>query len=793
MTGQRTPKRVFRLVASVALLALLVLPSVGPVPHVWAATWLRATAPAAAGISATAILSTAIPATPRGTTAINSTAIGAASTVADFAAVSLRRITPAIALPRVPITISGSVRNVGPVPIASPVVRAFIGAQPLISRDAVSQWADTNVDQQLVTEGVRKPLGPSLGPGRSASFILTVPASAIPQRESFAVLPLLVDVVGTVSTGSTSPGATSPGTTSAQTQNLGSLHTFLPALSSVKKYEPFDIAWLVPLTLDPDPALMGTDSAARTAAWTAAIGPGSRLDRLITGTDSSKVTWAIDPAVLGPPKATSSGNNTPAPTPTTSATAAPGQGGAASPDRVTQETTALADRLREAAPRHTLWSFPYADPDLTALLPLAPDVSTLGELITHSPTLASAVGSARTDIAWPVAGALTARREDQLRAAFSSGGLSAVVLSASNLANNSGHTQDASRRASDGLPLLAYDDALSRTFTQTSSAASGTITIQRFLADTMALLGERPGTPHRSVLVAAPRTFAGDPDVLRAFFDAIATAKWLVPATTDQLLAASQLAAPEAPGVVTTPKPLLPTGSPATPAPPAPADPLLPSASPLTAARLGTVSRMTSEIVGIASIRDDPDPFRTRWTDAQNQVVSARWRGHGRELDAIDTATQAAVSAVSRGVSVAPSSVNFFADKGVLQITVVNDLDVPVHGVRLTLTPGQPRLLIEQQPRSLRIGAKSRTNVQIRITAVAAGLVPIKAVLTTANGTPLGQNARVDVRVQPTSTWIYWVLGAVAGLILLLGTFRSLRRGSTRATRPAAREISLDV
>jgi len=202
---------------------------------------------------------------------------------------------------------------------------------------------------------------------------------------------------------------------------------------------------------------------------------------------------------------------------------------------------------------------------------------------------------------------------------------------------------------------------------------------------------------------------------------------------------------------------------------------------------------MTSEITGIASIRDDPEPFRTRWTDAQNQVVSARWRGHGRDLDAIDTATQAAVSAVSRGVSVAPSSVNFFADKGVLQITVVNSLDVPVHGVRLILTPGQPRLRIEQQPRSLRIGAKSRTNVQIRITAVAAGLVPITAVLTTANGTPLGQNARVDVRVQPTSTWIYWVLGAVAGLILLLGTFRSLRRGSTRATRPAAQEIFLDV
>jgi hypothetical protein len=568
-------------------------------------------------------------------------------------------------------------------------------------------------------------------------------------------------------------------------------------LSSVKAYEPFSIAWLVPLTLDPDPALFGTNSVARTAAWAKAIGPGSRLDGVIAGTDSSKVTWAIDPAVLGPPRSSTTGSTTPAPSPTPSDTTAPGAGGApGSPDPVTQDTTALAERLRTAAPRHTFWSLPYADPDLAALLPLPDGISTLAAMITHSPTLDATVGPARTDIAWPVAGIPTTHRQNQLKAAFSSRGLSAVVTSASNLANDSGLTQDASRRSSSGLPLLAYDEPLSRTFTQTSSAAAGTITIQRFLADTLALLGERPGTRDRSVLVVAPRTFAGDPTVLRSFFAAIAKAPWLVPTTTDQLLTASNLATPEGPGV-TPAKPTSPATSAATPsatpASPAPADPLLPGTSPLTAARLAAISSRKSAVTGIASIRDDPEPFRTRWTDAQNQAVSVRWRGHGLELAAIDTATQAAVSAISQGVSVSPSSVNFFADKGVLQITVVNNLDVAVHGVRLTLTPGQPRLRIEQQPGPLRIGAKSRTNVPLRVTAVAAGLVPIKAVLTTPNGTPLGQNAHVDVRVQPPSTWIYWVLGAVAGLILVLGSYRSLRRGSTRAGRPAAEVIPLDV
>ena len=747
MTGHQTPKLVCRLVASAALLGLCVLPTVASAPRTWAVTEMTA-------VSAV-------------------TTVATASTVPDPVTVSLRSITPTIAVPKASVTISGTVRNAGSVPITSAVARVLIGERALIGREAVSEWATSTGNQSMV-EVAQTSLGPNLAPGDVATFTLTVPATAIPHRESFTVLPLRVDVVGTTSAAA------------SQESNLGNLQTFLPALSSLKRYEPFSIAWLVPLTLDPDPALHGVDSPARTAAWTAAIGPGSRLGRLITGTDSSKVTWAIDPAVLGPPKASTAGDTSTKPNPTASASSAPTQG-TASPDPVTEATTALASRLRAAAPRHTLWSLPYSDLDLAALLPLAPGNPALDPLITRTSTLDATVGPARTDIAWPVSGTLTTQREQQLKQAFSSPGLSAAVTSASTLTSRSGYTEDASRRSSDGLPLLAYDEDLSRTFTQTSSTAAGAITIQRFLADTLALLGERPGTPNRSVLVAAPRTFAGDPTVLGSFFAAIAKAPWLIPTPVDQLLAASKEATPEVPGVGTIVRPTSPAASPTAP------DPLSPGTSPLTSARLRSISSTMSAITGITSIRDDAGLFRARWTDAQNQVRSVRWRGRPGGLAALETATQAAITTVSQGVRVAPSSVNFFADRGVLQITVVNDLAVPVHDVRLTLTPGQPRLRIDQQPGPLRIGAKSRTNVPLRVTAVAAGLVPIEAVLTTPNGTPLGQKARVDVRVQPTSTWIYWALGAVAGIILVLGTYRSLRRGSTRASRPAAQEIPLDV
>ena len=71
--------------------------------------------------------------------------------------------------------------------------------------------------------------------------------------------------------------------------------------------------------------------------------------------------------------------------------------------------------------------------------------------------------------------------------------------------------------------------------------------------------------------------------------------------------------------------------------------------------------------------------------------------------------------------------------------------------------------------------------MSLRVTALAAGLVPLQTTLTTPDGTVVGQGANVQVRVTPTGDWIYWALGGVAGAILLVGVWRSVRR------RPAAR------
>jgi Family of unknown function (DUF6049) len=737
----------------------------------------RRTASAALLVSALLPISlTAASASPAtvGTTEV--TAVNARTTTAGPTSplsVSLTSVTPTVATARTQITITGSVRNSGSVPLVLPVARAFIGQTPLTSRQSVSDWASSTSEQPL-TEVARSSLGKTLAAGSLAAFTLKIPATAISHRDAFAVLPLRVEVAATTATSAS---------------RSGDVHTFLPTLASVKAFEPLSIAWLVPLTLDPDPTLHGESSAARTAAWTRAIGPGSRLDRLIQGTENASVTWAIDPAILGPPQTTPSVDTTATPSQTPGATTSPRAGSNPTPDPVIAQTTALGARLKAAASRHTLWALPYADPDLAALLPLASGNQVLTSLIGRPTGLEAAVGTARTDIAWPVEGALTAQSEAQLRRAFATPGLAAAVTSSSTLPSRD-VSADASRKSGKGLPLLAYDASLSRTVAQTSSKASGAITIQRFLADSMALLGERPGTRHRSVLIAEPRGFAGDPTVLRSLFAAVAKAPWLVPTTTEQLLADSKKMAPESSGAGASGTPTSPPAT-ATGTRPAP-DPMSPGASPLTPSQLAAMPGTQSSIAGIASILGDGGAFAARWSDAQVQELSARWRGHPEGYNAVGNATSEAISKVSRNVRVAPSSVNFFADRGVLQVTVVNDLAVPVHDVHLTLNPAQPRLRIEQQPGPMKVGARSRSNARLQVTSLAAGLVNVEAILTTRNGTPLGQNTSVDVRVQPPSPWIYWVLGGLAGLILVLGTYRSLRRGSTRGSRPDAQELPLN-
>ena len=52
----------------------------------------------------------------------------------------------------------------------------------------------------------------------------------------------------------------------------------------------------------------------------------------------------------------------------------------------------------------------------------------------------------------------------------------------------------------------------------------------------------------------------------------------------------------------------------------------------------------------------------------------------------------------------------------------------------------------------------------------------VTATLRAPDGTVLGEPTQFSVRVSPTSDWIYWVLGALAGVILAIGVARTVLR-----------------
>ncbi|NYG06947.1 hypothetical protein BJ986_001434 [Phycicoccus badiiscoriae] len=634
-------------------------------------------------------------------------------------------MTPAVALPGQDLVVTGTMRNDGSRPLNGPTVAVVMPTDDTSlrsTREAVQNWA-TEVGPAQGTVVGRTRLAGAVPAGGTATFYVTVHRLASLGRAAYGAIPLSVQT----------------GTASVRT---------FAGYQRTKQYEPISISWAVPLTLDPDPQLFGGPGAGRQKAWSDALADGSRVSRVIDATQDAPVTWAIDPTL----------------TPTLLQRGVDIGSSAAQSDPETAIRTATQTRITDAAARHTPWVLPDTDADLAAVAGASTAQSLMRTLVARSQAVAQRLGG-RADVAWPADGGYTLTRETALRRLFQQPALagqvtSAAVLTTPGTTNSPGSAQ----RSTTGLPLLAYDDALSTLLTQTTSASAGVLSTQQFVADSVALLNELPGTQGRSVFVAAPRSFNPDPAAARAFFAAVDSIPWLTPTTTDVLLASARHAVGTAAAPVTRPTVEPGGGQPV-----------------LTSARISQLEQTVRTVRGVAQIRDDGNEFLRTWARAAEQLASTRWRAAPTAWDTLSGGVTQAARQTTTAVKVSASTINFLADSGRLQITVTNDLAVPVGNVKLTVEASNLRLRIDSQPPILRIGPKSRATVSVSVTALAAGSVPLRTRLTTPDGTVIGEGADVQVRVTPTGNWVYGGLAAVGGLVLLLGIVRTVRR------RPGAR------
>ena len=79
----------------------------------------------------------------------------------------------------------------------------------------------------------------------------------------------------------------------------------------------------------------------------------------------------------------------------------------------------------------------------------------------------------------------------------------------------------------------------------------------------------------------------------------------------------------------------------------------------------------------------------------------------------------------------------------------------------------------------------TRAQVQVPVQALGSGTVRLDAQLVSPSGRALGQRQPVSVRAKPTGTWALGVVGAIVGLVLVVGLVRALRRPRRRPTKGA--------
>ena len=625
---------------------------------------------------------------------------------------AITSISPAVAQPSTPVTITGTVTP-RVAALSTPVLRLIRGTDGLGSRADVRAWAASS----SIPTGrklAQADLPQQVAVGARVPFTLTVPAGGLGTTPAWGALPLAVVV--------------DDGTTHE------ALHTFV-GWQRQKEYQPLSVALVAPLTLSARPELFSDVTATRLAAWTTEMSASSQLSRVLRGTTDSPVpvTWALDPAVLGRDGRTAA---------------------QVAADPVTAVVAPLVSALGAGGSRHPIWALPYADPDIAATVGADPTDPTVASEVSRSTAVAARLGpsaTVSTGVVWPVDGGLDPGREKGIHAAYGTL-LRGALVSGSAVPQTEGFTTTATVRSASGLPLLAWDDTLSQLTLSTRTASESALMTERFVAETAALLGESPGVD-RSLVVAMPRTIDPDPAWMGSFLTHVSEVPWLSFTTADALLT-------EASGhdQVTTG-----TGT-------------WQSATPqVNAAALARISQLRPTIGRVAEVLPDGADYRLTWNDSLDQLTSSRWRERPGSVAALTSAAEVAGRNATQGIRVSTQTTNFLADEGVLSVTIINDLDVRVQDLRLVLTPGNPRMRVVEQPQPQSIARKSRATVEVRMRAVAAGLVPITATLTTADGTPIGTSADLLVRANPPGRTFYLVLWGAAGLVLVVGLVRTLR------------------
>ncbi|WP_435201453.1 DUF6049 family protein [Janibacter sp. GS2] len=614
-------------------------------------------------------------------------------------------------------TVRGRLTNTGSRVLSATDVE-LVSREASSTRADIADWAEGGTP--IEGSGVDTTTLDDIAPGDSAPFTLQVSADEL------------------------SPEITAGAARVSVQTDETAVHTFI-GVHRTKEYEPLEVVWGLPLLLPNDPRLFGDPGSARTRAWETATGPDSRLAGLTEEEPDTDEAWLLDPTLLSVPPEPAVGT---------------GETVAAAMNSEREVRSRRASAIRERVVGERTLVLPEADADVAAGAESASAEQVIRPRLRGGRTLAGQL-DAGDDVMWPADGLVTDSRARDLER-LHPGADAPTLLTQSSALVPSGFTPTGAARTTGGAPLLVSDKTLSSVVGDLSSQSDVTLARQRLVAETSAVLAERPGTP-RTLLVVPDRSDQPSAEAYASLRDSVTQIPWLTKGSTADLLEAAQEAPADqvprtldqmssSPTATQTRGPVLTTG------------------------RAQQVARDERSVATFASVRPDGVIWRRTVDPSLDQLTSARWRDTPYAFVELHQKLSRTVTLSPQDLVVSSGDVNFFADSGRLQITVVNNTDVELSNLTVDLVSQNPSFRIDDPPEPVTIGPGGRQTVNVQATALAAGQAQVHVVLTTPSGRELTRPATLRVRMRPTGGAIYWAIGGTAVLLLGAGTWRTVRR-----------------
>ncbi|MFE4856068.1 DUF6049 family protein [Streptomyces sp. NPDC056670] len=714
--------------------------------------WLRRTAALLVGapLFAGLLSATATPAAHAATDAVSGQSVQ----------VSLDSVAPQAPLKSDTLTISGTVTNTSKQSVTSAHVGLRVG-QKLSGRSAIDEAAGHS-GSPSASDGAELSDGPTvkvdkLDAGISQDFTLSVPVAKLGLGED----------------GVYQLGVSLSGQTANQhyDQLLGIQHTFLPWQPDAVEGKKSQLTFLWPLISSSHLTAQTGSDAQQTPVFAddslaRDIGPGGRLEQMVSLGKQLPVTWVIDPDLLATVDAMTRNYKI--------------KVGDTLVTGTSQDVAkAWLSQLEAAVQGEKVVALPFADPDLASLAHHGRDVpGSLGHLQSATEVAQKTIDTIlhvtpSADYSWPVDGAVDPSIVD---VATSAGAHNVIARSDSLRDGALSYTPTAARPIGGGANAIVADARLSTAFQgDMSMANTSALATQEFLAQTLAITLQDTDK-QRSIVVAPQRMpTVSQAQTMAGALHALDPQRWTQPLVDLGAAAAAK------------PDPLATTRVPGSNAYP---DALRQQELPLDAFQDMRDTQGTLERFKV--ILTAPDRVVTPFGNAINREMSTSWRGDSGGAQNYRSGVQLYLDGLADQVHlIQKSTATMSGRSATIAVTVQNKLVQGVDHLVLRIQPKSPTRLqlgdggdaVGEQP--VKVDGDRSQSVKFTAIANANGPVPVTARLYTQDGTPYGEPMEFTVQVSEITPTVMLVIAGGVLLLVLAGI-----RMYTHRKRSMAREES---